>query len=148
LKNDFLKYQKEVNMNKINLSVFVLVMVFFCMNCEDGPLTTGSRDVDVINNMGFAITSKSFTSNQLTVIGTVKNNGSKTIYPDWYVEGEFYADSTFQLKLGGDNYKMTFPLEPGVTASWQLDYSSSLYTESDYPHFGIKNLRAFYYDED
>ncbi|HPC35229.1 MAG TPA: hypothetical protein P5268_06110 [Candidatus Marinimicrobia bacterium] len=135
-------------MKKINVYIPVLILIFFFLSCEDMPVTTGSLDVEVIKKMKFAITSKSYTTEQLSVIGTVTNNGSETVYPDWYVEGEFYADSTFKLKLGGDNYRMTFPLEPGVTASWQLIFYSDLYIESDYPHFGIKNLRAFKYKED
>jgi len=138
----------EVIMKKINVYIPVLILIFFFLSCEDMPVTTGSLDVEVIKKMKFAITSKSYTTEQLSVIGTVTNNGSETVYPDWYVEGEFYADSTFKLKLGGDNYRMTFPLEPGVTASWQLIFYSDLYIESDYPHFGIKNLRAFKYKED
>jgi len=138
----------ELNMKKLNTVAFFLVSIFFFLSCEDMPVTTGSLDIEVIKNMKFAITSKSYTTDQLSVIGTIKNTGSETVYPDWFVEGEFYADSTFKLKLGGDNYMMTFPLEPGVTASWQLIFYSDLYIESDYPHFGIKNLRAFKYKEE
>lgn len=135
-------------MRNSNCIVLALMMVFIFQNCEDSLVTTGDQDVDVINDMTFTLTSKTFTSTTLTVIGTVTNNSSSTVYPDWYVEGDFYADSTFALKLGGDNYKMTYTLAPGETASWQLKFSSDLYTESDYPHFGIKNFRAFKYEED
>jgi len=135
-------------MKKSSCILLTLIMICIFQNCEDSLVTTGEQDVDVINNMAFALTSKTFTSTTLTVIGTVTNNGSSTVYPTWYVEGDFYADSTFALKLGGDNYEMTYTLAPGETASWQLKFFSDLYTESDYPHFGIKNLRAFKYEEE
>ncbi|MFH1213126.1 MAG: hypothetical protein V1681_03500 [Candidatus Neomarinimicrobiota bacterium] len=136
-------------MKKLGLGLLMIAFIILGIACEgDGLVTTGSKDVIVINHMTFAVTSTSFTSSKLTVLGTVTNGGTSTIYPDWYVEGDFYADSTFALKLGGDNYKMTFTLAPGESATWKLEFSSDLYLESDYPHFGIKNLRAFYYKED
>jgi len=133
---------------KLCCILLALSMISIFQNCEQGLVTTGEQDVEIIKNMTFALTSKTYTSTTLTAIGTITNNGTGTAYPDWYVEGDFYADSTFKVKLGGDNYKMAFTLAPGETASWQLKFSSDLYTESDYPHFGIKNLRAFKYKED
>ncbi len=135
-------------MKKWSLSVLLLAISVLLATCEDGVVTTGSKDVVVISHMTFAVTSTSYTSSKLTVLGTIKNDGTATVYPEWYVEGDFYADSTFAMKLGGDNYQMTFTLAPGESASWKLEFSSDLYTESDYPHFGIKNLRAFKYEEE
>lgn len=129
------------------LTSFCLLLMVFLFSCEN-PVVTGAKDVHVIGHMTFQITSKTFTSNKLTVIGTVKNDGSSIAYPVWYVEGDFYADDTYEFKLGGDNCTMNYQLAPGETTSWKLEFSSDLYVESDYPNFAVKNQRAFYYEED
>ena len=123
------------------------IMLILLTTCEQTGVVTGSKDVVEINGVSFTLTSKSFTSEKLTVKGNIQNNGTATIYPTWYVEGDFYSDSTFTYKLGGDNYEFTYSLAPGERATWQLIFSSNLHTESDYPHFGVKNLRAFRYKE-
>ncbi|MDD5764995.1 MAG: hypothetical protein PHW79_01905 [Candidatus Marinimicrobia bacterium] len=124
-----------------------LFLMVFLLSCES-PVVTGEKDVEVISHMTFAITSRSYTSEKLTIIGTVKNEGSQIAYPIWYVEGDFYADDTYQFKFGGDNCKMNYQLAPGETTSWKLEFSSDMYIESDYPNFAVKNLRAFYYEDD
>ncbi|RKY90360.1 MAG: hypothetical protein DRQ01_09300, partial [Ignavibacteriae bacterium] len=76
--------------------------------------------------------------------GTVKNTGSADITPPWYIEGQFYADSTLTLKLGGDNTRITVPLEPGVQTLWSLTFSDPNIAEGDYPNFRVSNMRAYY----
>ena len=77
------------------------------------------------------------------VSGTVVNTGDSTILAPWYIEAMFYSDSTFTTTFGGDNDRMNFPLESGVTSYWSLTHSSGNVIEADYPNFTIKDLRAY-----
>ena len=75
--------------------------------------------------------------------GIVRNQGGETIRPPWYVEGSFYSDDTRTFKLGGDNTSFNFSLQPGESTGWELEFSSSLYEEEQFPAFTVGNLRAF-----
>ena len=77
------------------------------------------------------------------VSGMVLNTSDSTILGPWYIEAMFYSDSTFTETFGGDNDRMNFPLEPGVTSYWTLTHSSEVVVEADYPNFAIKDLRAY-----
>ena len=83
------------------------------------------------------------TNTRFKVYGTIVNTSDTTILAPWYIEAMFYADSTFSTTFGGDNERMNFPLEPGVTFYWTLDHRSESVIEADYPDFKIKDLRAF-----
>lgn len=125
---------------------FVITCLFLTLisfRCEEVIKPTGSDDVHEISDLSFEVTEKTTYSTKLVAKGTVKNNGNKTIYPTWYVEGAFYSDSTSNFKLGGDYYSINYSLEPGETTLWILEFSSSLYYESDYPSFCVKNLRGY-----
>jgi hypothetical protein len=77
------------------------------------------------------------------VSGTVLNTSDSTILAPWYIEAMFYSDSTFTETFGGDNDRMNFPLESGVTGHWTLTHSSSAVLEAAYPNFAIKDIRAY-----
>ena len=77
------------------------------------------------------------------VSGTVVNTGDSTILAPWYIEAMFYSDSTFTTTFGGDNDRINFNLESGVTSYWSLTHSSDAVVEADYPNFTIKDLRAY-----
>ena len=61
----------------------------------------------------------------------------------WYVEDEFYTDSTLSLLLGGDQYSFNVNLNTNTSTFWTLKFSSSEIVESNYTDFAIKNFRAF-----
>ena len=103
----------------------------------------GADDVSILEDANFTVTDYLFTSSEFIVKGTVSNDGDTTFYPPWYIEAEFYADSTFTTKFGGERTTINYSLAPGEDTLWQLTYSSSLIVESDYPNFAIKNLRAY-----
>lgn len=103
----------------------------------------GAEDVTEYDGAKFVVTSKSAYSSYFRVQGTVENIGSNPFIPYWYIEGEFFADSTFKLKFGGDYTQMNYRLEPGEQTIWSIKYSHDDISESDYPNFGIKNLRAY-----
>ena len=103
----------------------------------------GSNDVFELNSVNLIITEIEASNSQWKVHGTVVNTGDTTILAPWYIEAMFYADSTFLTTFGGDNERMDFPLEPGVTSYWTLNHRSESVVEADYPDFKIKDLRAF-----
>ncbi|MCK5052477.1 MAG: hypothetical protein KAS53_12190 [Candidatus Cloacimonetes bacterium] len=120
----------------------ILLAAMFIVSCNENSVV-GADDVSVLEDATFEITEYLFTSTELIVKGTVSNDGDATFYPPWYIEAEFYADSTFTTKFGGTRTTKNYSLAPGENTLWQLTYSSSLIIESDYPDFRIKNLRAY-----
>ena len=129
-------------MKPIITIVVILMSAIFMISCNESSVV-GADDVSVLEDANFEITEYLFTSSELIVKGTVSNDGDDTFYPPWYIEAEFYADSTFTTKFGGTRTTKNYSLAPGENTLWQLTYSSSLIIESDYPNFRVKNLRAY-----
>ena len=117
-----------------------MLLLLLSTGCFD---IIGSNDVFELNSVNLIITETEASNSQWKVYGTVVNTGDTTILAPWYIEAMFYADSTFSTTFGGDNERMNFPLEPGVTSYWTLDHRSESVIEFDYPDFKIKDLRAF-----
>ena len=117
-----------------------MLLLLLSTGCFD---IIGSNDVFELNSVNLIITETEASNSQWKVYGTVVNTGDTTILAPWYIEAMFYADSTFSTTFGGDNERMNFPLEPGVTSYWTLDHRSESVIEAYYPDFKIKDLRAF-----
>jgi hypothetical protein len=115
-------------------------------SCEEGNSTVvGSNQGNTdITNVSFTVTQLVGSSSSLKASGTVKNTGSVQIKSPWYVECQFYADSTLTLKLGGNRTQISVPLEPGVETLWSITFSSQNIAEGDYPNFRVSNMRAYY----
>lgn len=131
---------------KSKIGVILIGFMIIITGCEGGSSIVGSDDVVELSGASFTITDQYFTSSLFTVKGTITNTGDDTYYPPWYIEAEFYSDSTFTMKFGGDRTQMSFSLAPTEQTLWQITYSSDLITESDYPNFKVKNLRAYIND--
>lgn len=129
-------------MKSIITIVAILLAVIFIVSCNESNVV-GAEDVHELEDANFEITEYLFTSSELIVKGTVSNDGDDNFYPPWYIEADFYADSTFTTKFGGERTTINYSLAPGENTIWQLTYSSSLIIESDYPNFAVKNLRAY-----
>ena len=117
-----------------------MLLLLLSTGCFD---IIGSNDVFELNSVNLIVTETVASNSQWKVYGTVVNTGDTTILAPWYIEAMFYADSTFSTTFGGDNERMNFPLEPGVTSYWTLDHRSESVIEVYYPDFKIKDLRAF-----
>lgn len=111
--------------------------------CESEPSVTGADDVFVLPGAQITLSSYAIVDNGLQANGTVKNAGTTRYAPYWYVEGDFYSDSTFTLKLGGAVKSFSFPLEPGVATPLVLRFSSQTIDVNQFPHFRVGNLRAY-----
>ena len=103
----------------------------------------GSNNVFELDNVNLTVTEMEAQNYRWEVSGTVVNTGDSTILAPWYIEAMFYSDSTFTTTFGGDNDRMNFPLESGVTSYWSLTHSTDGVVEADYPNFTIKDLRAY-----
>ena len=134
---------KKCKCTSVLLAVF-LSLIFLGSSCENNTVVGSDEGITVINNVSFTITELETSSSSLKASGTVKNTGSSKITSPWYIEGQFYADSTLSLKLGGDNTQIGVPLETGVATIWTLEFSNPDISEGNYPNFRVSNLRAFY----
>ena len=120
--------------------ILLTLSLFLTTGCFD---IIGSNNVFELTNTNFVVTDTEATNYHWKVSGTVVNTGDTTILAPWYIEAMFYSDSTFTETFGGDNKRMNFNLEPGVTSYWSLHHHSDGVVESNYPNFTIKDLRAF-----
>ena len=124
-------------MKKLILLTLLLLLATGC------PGIIGSNNVFELNNVNLTVTEMEATNNRWKVSGTVVNTGDTTILAPWYIEAMFYSYSTFTTTFCGDNDRMNFNLEAGVTSYWHLTHSSEAVVEADYPNFAIKDLRAY-----
>ena len=135
-------------MKKTNLLIGVTVCVIIMLiSCGDGIV--GSESNHTINHIEWLLgtpedsTGYVVTNSRLKATGTITNVGDTTILAPWYVEAEFYEDSTFSFILGGDQVSYNVNLNVNTSRFWTLEFSSSEIVESNYPDFAIKNFRAF-----
>ena len=112
------------------------LLLFGCQNI-------GSENVLVLENMEISIDTLYTSSTRFYVAGKIKNNDSEKVYAPWYIEAMFYSDSTFSTTFGGSYERMNYPLEPNVEAYWEITHSPDAIIASEYPHFAIKDLRAY-----
>ena len=135
-------------MKNINLLIGVIIStVFFVISCGDGII--GSNEDQEIGHVEWSLgtpddsTGYEFSNSILKATGTIRNVGDTIILAPWYVEAEFYEDSTFSFILGGDQQYHDVNLYVNVGRPWTLEFSSSDIDEWNYTDFAIKNFRAF-----
>jgi len=126
--------------------IMVFFVLFFHVSCDsdDETLVGSEKDIRLIKDVHFTVTEREVSSNKLKASALVKNTGTTKITPPWYIDGEFYADSTKKLILGGDATTINVPLDKDVEAMWTLEFSSSDIAEGSYPDFIVTNMRAYY----
>ena len=127
--------------------IIILSLVFFVITGCQGVI--GSENNETISHVDWSIGTNdnpagySPTNESWLVTGMITNTGDTTILAPWSVEAEFWADSTFEIILGGDQFTFNFNLYSGKSTEWDLEYSSANKVESNYPNFAIYNFRAF-----
>ena len=139
----FNQISKERAIMKTQVVVLALIfsVLFFNLSCE----VIGSEDDIEIQDVLFQLDSTYIHVDSLIAEGTVENNGEQSITPMWYIEGQFYADSSFVVKLGGDSQSFNFPLDVGQITHWKLVFTSNTIDVTDYPCFSLRELRAIYH---
>ena len=128
-------------------TVLLIASIILFTGCQG---VIGSKNNETIDHVDWSIgtpadpTGYSYTNETLQVTGMITNTGDTTILAPWWVEAEFYSDSTFTLILGGDQQSFNVNLQPGVSIQWTLSYSDPDKVEFEsYPYFAIDNFRAF-----
>lgn len=126
--------------------VTLLFWLFFFGGCQKivDPTFVGSSKDTEIANMSFTVDTTYISSSYLYARGKVSNNGTNKALPPWYVEAQFYADSTYVTKLGGNNTLISVPLDPGQQTFWTISFTSSQVDVRQFPKFRVKDIRAIY----
>jgi len=127
--------------------LFVLILSslsFYAFSCGgwSNPVVGSNNDV-VINGLVFTIDRSYVSGTTMYANGTVRNNGSVKVTSPWVIEGQFYTDSTYIIKIGGSNVQINVPLESGQGTLWSLSFYPSQGTQV-YPNFKVGNLRGIY----
>lgn len=127
--------------------IFAALAAFMFASCEvnGGSTVVGSGNDTPISGVTFKIDTTyvdASGSGQLVASGLVK--ASTTINAPWYVEGQFYTDSTYTIKLGGNDDEITVPLSPGQSTFWTIYFYTSTVDVRQFPNFAIGDLRAIY----
>ena len=128
------------------MRIWIITLVLLRLvggGCEPSPGPTGSEDVFVLPGAEVSVTTLSLMDNALVVSGTIKNSSSSKYSPYWYVEADFYADSTFSLKLGGAAQTISYALDPGESTLLNIRFRSTTIDVNLYPDFRIRNTRAY-----
>src|SRR5512135_3128621 len=90
------------------VAAIIPFVLFLSFNCEPATETTvGSPQDTQIPNTTVTVDTTYTSGSSLYASGKVKNSGSSSITTPWYVECQFYTDSTFTLKLGGNNTQIS-----------------------------------------
>ena len=132
------------NMQRYRLLKSVIVLASAVLITACVQTVVGSDKDRVIDNMSFTVDSTFIQYNRMYARGTVTNNSNVTASPVWYIEGQFYGDSSMKLKLGGSNTSITVPLESGQSTIWQISFTTEIVDVNDYPDFVVGDLRAIY----
>jgi hypothetical protein len=131
---------------KVKLMAAVLVaFVFTSCEVNNGSTVVGSGNDTQISGVTFSIDTTYVDASgqgQLVARGLVKT--TTNIVAPWYVEGQFYTDSTLSIKLGGNDTEIGVPLSPGQSTFWTIYFYTSTVDVRQYPNFRIGDLRAIY----
>lgn len=117
------------------------------VSCDQDPGSTvvGSATDTQINGVSFTVDTTDVDAGgswQLVARGMVKT--TVNISAPWYIECQFYADSTMTVKLGGNDTQLSFPLSPGQSTYWTIYFYTSSVDVRQFTDFRIGNLRAIY----
>lgn len=124
-----------------------LAAVFVFASCDEDPgnSVVGSGNDTQINGVTFTVDTTYMDasgSGQLVARGMAKT--SVNVSPPWYIEAQFYTDSTMMVKLGGNDTKLTVPLSPGQSTFWTIYFYTSSVDVRQFPDFRVGNIRAIY----
>lgn len=132
-------------MKKIIIIILFLISVLI-ISCEESDPVVGSNDTTTIPNLSFVVdtTYLDAPNSRLVAKGTVKNNGNSQVSSPWYVECQFYTNSSKTTKLGGNYTQIGVPLSKNQSTFWTINYTSSNVDVKNYPNFAVGDLRGIY----
>jgi hypothetical protein len=76
--------------------LFILFIIFVFTFCDSSDNIVGTNNDVEINNVSFTIDTTYLQSSVLYAKGTATNLGSTSIQSPWYVEAQFYTDSSYK----------------------------------------------------
>lgn len=128
--------------------LFVLILSslsFYAFSCgvESNPVVGSNKDVE-ISGLVFTVERSYISGTTMYASGTVRNNGPLKVTSPWVIEGQFYTDSTYIIKIGGSNVQINVPLESGQGTLWSLSLYPGQGNSQTYPNFKVGNLRGIY----
>ena len=129
--------------NIILILVCFPFLAFLCETSKEDPVIGSTNDVE-IRGLVFSIDTSYISGLTMYAYGTVRNESSAKVTSPWYVEGQFYTDSTYSLKLGGTNVRINVPLDHEQGTIWSLSFYLDQGNTRIYPEFKIGNLRGIY----
>ena len=129
-----------------NILFILLVIVAFTFCDTESDSIVGSVEDVEINNVSFIVDSTYEEASKLYATGRATNLGTENIESPWYVEAQFYTNSSYAYKLGGNYTEIGVPLEPYQSTFWTITFSSSTIDVNQYPDFRVSDLRAIYKD--
>ena len=128
----------------VRWTIAALIAVWFNTCVPATNPNVGSSADTQIPNMTFTVDSTYLNYAVMVAQGKVTNSGTANTTPPWYVEAQFYTDTTYLTKLGGNSTEMTFPLSPGQSTFWSISFSSTNVDVRSFPYFNVKDIRAIY----
>lgn len=81
---------------------------------------------------------------RLVACGLATNDGPGMVSSPWWVECQFYTDSTFTVVLGKSGAQIGVPLSPGQSAYWTISFSSGNVDVRRFPDFAVGDFKAVY----
>jgi len=136
--------ENSVKFKNVLMFAFVILILTFCDSSDN--IVGTNNDVE-IENVSFQIDTTYIQTSNLTAKGIVTNLGKTAINSPWYVEAQFYTDSTYKLKIGGNYTKIGVPLEPYQSTFWSINLAKNSVDVTKYPNFRVSDLRAIYKSE-
>ena len=129
-----------------NILIILPICITFTFCDSQSDSIVGSIEDVEINNVSFIVDSTYEEASKLYAKGRATNLGTKNIQSPWYVEAQFYTNSSYSTKLGGNYTEIKVPLEPYQSTFWTVTFSSSTIDVNLYPDFRVSDLRAVYKD--
>ena len=127
--------------------VIAALITFALVSCDEDPGSTivGPGNDTQINGVTFTVdTTYLDASGSGRLVARGLATTTVNIVAPWYVEGQFYSDSTMTIKLGGNNIEIHVPLKPGQSTYWTIYFYTSAVDVKQFPDFRIGDLRAIY----
>ncbi len=150
IKMDFIKKHERCKMKTLKYFLFVIFLsLLVCcgdLSTNSGGTVVGSTQSSNIPNLTFSVDTAYLESSKSRLVakGYVTNNGNSKVTSPWYVEGQFYTDETYKIKIGGNYTQIGVPLSKGQSTLWTIYYSSTNFNVNDYPDCKIGDLRGIY----
>jgi hypothetical protein len=145
MNHDIIFKRKGISPMKFILMFLAVSFIFLASSCQKLPNSVVGSDSDIeITGLTFTVTKTYISYSGMFAEGIVRYSGSTKISSPWFIEGQFYTDSTYTIKLGGSNVQINVPLESNQGTLWSLSLYPKQEIAQSYPKFKVGDLRGIY----